>query len=95
MSTLETQDLRRDATTIVSEQVTREIVDVTREDLPEEGEINLIGDRTYSNRWEGFFEYDGNSERIYQVSYRFDNKQFYITDFAMLSCTKADSPFLN
>ena len=88
-------DLRRDATTIVCEQQAREILDVKYEDFAKEEEITFLTDKVDEERWEGFFQYDGNSEKIYQVTYRFDTQQFFVTDFVMLSCTKADAPYIN
>lgn len=89
------QDLRRDGSTIVGEQQAREIADLRFEDIAEEDEITFLFDRADEEQWEGFYQYDGNAEKIYQVAYRFETQQFFITDFVMLSCTKADSPFIN
>lgn len=95
MSPIVAQDLRRDATTIVCEQQSREVLDVRYEDFAEEDEIVFMGDREDEDQWIGLFQYTGNSEKIYEVSYRFSTQQFFVTDYVMLSCTKADSPHIN
>lgn len=88
-------DLRRDAITLVCEEQAREIEDLRFQDPITESDVNLLMDSSNDDRWEGIFQHDHNGERIYQISYRFKEQQFYISIYDLTACVKADAPYLS
>lgn len=80
------EDFRRDAVSLIvykQELDHRVIVD---DDPATESEIHFLSDTDGENRWTGFFTAENTSEKIYEVSYVYAHKKFYLTEYVMREC---------
>lgn len=89
------QDLRRDATQLLIEDISLHIRDVGLEDVPTEEDIRMLVDYDDDEeKWTGIFVTDTNLERMYEISYRYDVGKFFITTYTMTYCKRVDPPHL-
>jgi hypothetical protein len=90
-STLNINDLRRDATTLIAHKYLLDIRDLNHQDPIAEDEVRLIGDSLDGENWTGLFSTDDDAESVYEVSYREGNEgAYYITKYVMFSCERVD-----
>lgn len=92
MELAELQDLRRDAEEVLRTEIALHILDVAMEDVPTQDEIHMLTDFEDDEKWNGIYQIETNLEKMYEVTFNYTTKKFYVTTFLMTFCNKFDPP---
>lgn len=77
---------------LVQEQQARDISDMRFEDISKESDIRFLYEDEFVDRWTGTFKDDNNDEKIYEVTYRYEADQFYVSVYTLKTCVPVDAP---
>lgn len=94
MDLTDLQDLRRDAQQVLWTEIAQHILDLAKEELPEENDFHMLREDYDDERWSAIFQVETNLEKIYEVAYRYDTGKFYVTTYLMAYCNKHQPPHL-
>ena len=84
------QDLRRDAVSLIAYKQLLDHRVVVDDDPVTEDEVHLLSDMDDENRWVGYFTAENTGEKIYEVSFVYEQQKFYLTEYMMRECIALD-----